>query len=445
MKTLYLDLSMGAAGDMISAALLELLPDPEGFLADMQRRMPDVTLGMEKTSRRGVAGTRFKVAVSLAGGEEVEEASVDIHPDEIPNPHLGHTESRTSEHAHESVAKRNLFAEHAQGVAAESKHVHGHGRSFADAVNSIRQIGLNPKAEEDAIAVYTLLAEAEAKAHGCAVEQVHFHEVGNADAVADIAVTCQLMSIIAPDAIVASPVHVGSGFVKCAHGILPVPAPATAALLTGIPMYGGSLQAELCTPTGAAIVKHFVQKFQPLPLMKTEAVGCGLGSKDFAVANCLRAFLGTTEDDIQTVTMLSCNIDDMTGEEIGFASERLLDAGALDVYTTAIFMKKGRPGVLIRLICRNEDADALAGLMFKHTSTLGIREIEIKRRTLARNITEEDTVFGRVRLKNSYGYGAERSKFEYDDAAAIAKDKGVSLREVSRALEFDEKMKRNGK
>ncbi len=285
------------------------------------------------------------------------------------------------------------------------------------------------------MAVYRLIAEAESHVHGVPVTEIHFHEVGTMDAVADITTVCFLMDRISPDRVAASPIHVGSGEVKCAHGILPVPAPATAYLLRGLPIYGGSIRGELCTPTGAALLKYFVSRYGEMPVMKVDAIGYGMGKKDFDRANCVRAMLGETADQREEVVELSCNVDDMTAEEIGFAMEQLFEKGAAEVYTLSAGMKKSRPGTLIRVICKEGEKEDMAALLFKHTTTLGIREAVMQRYVLKRDLVTIDTPYGRVRRKDSEGYGVKRSKYEYDDLSRIAREKGVSLREARELAE----------
>lgn len=247
------------------------------------------------------------------------------------------------------------------------------------------------------------------------------------DAVTDIAMVCMLMNRIAPDEVVVSPVHVGSGQVRCAHGILPVPAPATAFILKDVPVYGGNVRGELCTPTGAALLKYFATRFGSMPVMKMGAIGYGMGKKDFEAANCVRAILGETEDRTEQVLELSCNVDDMTAEQTGFAMECLFESGALDVYTVPVGMKKNRPGTLIRVVCRESDKEAMLALIFRHTTTLGVREARMQRYVLNRKVEELQTPYGIVHRKDSSGYGVKRSKYEYDDLAAIAKEKDMSL------------------
>lgn len=397
MKLLYLDCGMGAAGDMLAAALLELVPDKDGFLEKMNRLgLPGVTVSAEKSVKCGITGTHFRVDV--LGTEEDEH----LHD---------HAHEHTHEHSHD----------HTHSGMEEIEHIIGH-------------LPIPTMVKLDVLAVYRLIAEAESQVHGVPVTQIHFHEVGTLDAVADITAVCLLMHELDPDRIVASPVHVGSGSVRCAHGILPVPAPATAYLLRGIPTYGGSVPGELCTPTGAALLKHFVTEFGGQPVMRTQVIGYGMGKKDFDRANCVRAMLGDTEEGTDTVAELCCNVDDMTGETIGFALERLLEAGALDVFTTSIGMKKSRPGTLITVLCREKDKETMVRELFRHTTTLGIRERLCSRYTLERRTETLNTPYSPIRKKVSSGYGVRREKYEYDDLAAAAKAEGVSLAEIEQEL-----------
>ena len=305
---------------------------------------------------------------------------------------------------------------------------------MADIRHILSHLDIPEKVRADAAAVYESIAEAESHAHNCPVEEIHFHEVGNMDAVADIVGVCLLMDRIGADEVLASPVHVGSGFVRCAHGVLPVPAPATAYLLQGIPSWSGEIAGELCTPTGAALLKHFVKKFVPMPVMATEKVGYGVGQKVFPAANCVRAFLGETEDRGDRVAELNCNLDDMTGEGLGFAMEALLEAGALEVFYTPAQMKKNRPGVLLHCLCKEEDAEKFARLIFKHTTTIGIRKAVYDRYTLTRREETAGSPWGEVRVKESSGYGVSRAKAEFEDLARIARAEGLSIEEVKKEV-----------
>ncbi|MGN0035231.1 MAG: nickel pincer cofactor biosynthesis protein LarC, partial [Coriobacteriales bacterium] len=289
--------------------------------------------------------------------------------------------------------------------------------------------------KDDVAAVYALIAEAESGVHGVPVSEIHFHEVGTMDAIADVVAACLLMHELEPEQVIASPVNVGSGKVRCAHGVVPVPAPATVRLLQGVPVYSGSVSGELCTPTGAALLKRFVSSFGSMPVMRVDAAGYGMGAHDFEVANCVRALLGETEDRREQVVELRCNIDDMTAEEIGFLVDRLYETGALEAFTGPVNMKKSRPGTLVCVLCREQDTEALVETIFKHSTTIGVRKSVQDRFVLDRRQTEVETRFGTVRRKDSSGYGVARSKLEYDDLSRIAREQDIGLREVREAIE----------
>ncbi len=415
MKTLYLECNMGAAGDMLAAALYELVDDKEGFLQKMNSLgLPGVTVRAEPAEKCGIHGTHVSVTV---GGVEEESSDVHSHPHSHDAPGSEH-----GEHSHE----------HGHIHQHDHEHAHGHHHSgMHDIEHIIRgHLDLPDSVKDNAMAVYGLIAEAESHAHGAPVDQIHFHEVGTLDAVADVVGVCLLLDMIRPDRIVASPIHVGCGEVHCAHGVLPVPAPATAYILQGVPTFGGAVRGELCTPTGAAVLKHFVSRFGEMPVMRVEKIGYGMGKKDFERANCVRAMLGETEDTGDRIVELACNLDDMTPEAIGFAQERLFEAGALDVYTTPIGMKKCRPGVLFTCMCKEENKETMVRLIFRHTSTLGIRESVCNRYTLARSQHTRETPYGSVRIKIAEGWGTKREKAEFEDLAAIARAQDISLHDI---------------
>ena len=441
MKTLYIECAMGAAGDMLTAALLELLPDRAAFVEKLNKlNLPGVVLAAEPSVKCGVTGTHMRVTVH--GEEEVSEdvRDHDHEHDHEHDHHHEHEHEHDHEHHHEHEHDHEHDHEHEHHHDHEHEHEHNHDHehhhtSLADISAIIDGLDVDDAVKADAKAVYALIAEAEGQVHGHPVEEVHFHEVGAMDAVADVVAVCLLMREIAPDQIVASPVHVGSGQVRCAHGILPVPAPATALLLTGVPTYGGQVKGELCTPTGAALLKHFAASFGDRPVMAVSKIGYGMGMKDFERANCVRVFLGESAGKREEITKLECNLDDMTGEEIGFALERLFAAGARDVYTVPIGMKKSRPGQMLSVICLPEDADKFAALLMKHTTTLGVRRQDMSRYVLARETCTMDTPAGPVRVKESRGLGATRRKLEYEDIAAIAREKDISLWEAKALIE----------
>ena len=380
MKTLYIDCGMGAAGDMLSAALLELLPDPDGFIKKLNAAgIPGVEISYEKRQKCGLSGTGL--TVHFEGAEEHE----DMH---------GHHEDGHNDHVHEHHEHEHSHGEHDHHHDHEHGHHHSHS-GIKDIEHVVRDhMNVPDNVKDDILKVFGLIAEAESHVHNVPMTDIHFHEVGTMDAVADITAVCMLINEIAPDEIIASPVHVGSGHVKCAHGILPVPAPATAYILQGIPSYGGKIDGELCTPTGAALLKYFVTKFGDMPVMTTTSIGYGMGKKDFPVANCVRVMLGDSKDSPDQVIELSCNVDDMNAEEIAYAMTKLFDGGALDVYTVPIGMKKGRPGTLIRVLCKPADKDDIVKIIFKHTSTIGIRQVVMDRYVLDRKTENMETPYG---------------------------------------------------
>ena len=395
MRTLYIDCGMGAAGDMLTAALLELIPDKEAFLHRMNHLgIPGVMVSAEKSVKCGITGTHFSVKV-----HDTEE-----------NEHM-------HDHAHG----------HSHGHTHSHSHTHG---SMAEIRSIVSTMPIPTMVKLDIMSVYNEIAEAESAVHGVPVDQIHFHEVGSMDAVADIAAVCLLMHELDVDRVVASPVHVGSGQVRCAHGILPVPAPATAHILKQVPIYGGSIRGELCTPTGAALLKHFVENFGDMPVMAVSGIGYGMGKKDFERANCVRVLLGETTKQTDEILELNCNIDDMTGEAIGFALEQLMEHGALDAFTVPIGMKKSRPGVMLTVLCKEANKEEMVRLIFRHTTTLGIREKRCQRHILDRRMESVDTPYGKVHRKVSTGYGVQRTKYEYNDIARIAREQNISLFEV---------------
>ena len=382
MRTLYIDCSMGCAGDMLTAALLELHPDKDDFLSRMNAALGGkAVLTAAPDSKCGIIGTH--VTVLINGDEEGEK----------------------THHHHEHTSITEIMA-------------------FIDSVP------LDEAIRENAKKVYSIIAEAESRVHGHPMENVHFHEVGSLDALADVLSVCALMHELAPERILASEVNVGSGTVRCAHGVLPVPAPATELILRGVPIYSGQIKSELCTPTGAALLKYFVSEFVAMPTMKIENAGCGTGKKNFECANVVRAFIGETANDGEEIIELACNLDDMTPEELAFAMEELFSLGALDVYFTDIGMKKSRPGVKLTCMCREKQRERMLECIFKHTTTLGVREYACKRYELGRSEKAVRTQDGEVRVKISSGYGVVREKAEYEDLAALARKSGKTIAQI---------------
>jgi uncharacterized protein (TIGR00299 family) protein len=372
MKICYFDAFSGIAGDMTVAALIDAGAAFEPLAGALDSLGMGATFRIEKVDRGGIAATRFVVE----GGEQ--------------------------------RAHRHL----------------PHILQMIDAGTLPDQV------KENAAAIFRKLGEAEARVHGVPVEKVHFHEVGAVDSIADIAGAAMGLFLLGVDQVHASPVNVGGGTVTTEHGLLPVPAPATVALLEGRPVFSRGPQTELTTPTGAAILATLAVSFGPLPPMRISGAGFGAGTKEFKEqANVLRVILGEASGaaEAASVAVLEANIDDSTPETLGYAMERLLEAGALDVTLTPVHMKKNRPGVMLSVLARPEDRERLAALVFAETSTLGLRIHVAERRVEARSVVEVETRFGKLRVKVSAS-GAFAP--EYEDCRKLARETGAPLREI---------------
>ncbi len=390
MKTLFLECNMGAAGDMLMAALWELTEDKETALECIHSiDLPHTSISFDNTVTCGISCTKAHVVIA---GEE--ESYNHIH--NAPHHHF----------------------------------------TLSDVYEIIDSLNISDNVKERSKSVYNTIAAAESKVHNIDVSMIHFHELGMLDAIADVVICCFLIEGLNVDKIVVSPINVGSGTVRCAHGLVPVPAPATAQILIGIPYYKSNIGGELCTPTGAAILKIFADDFSDMPEMTVKSIGYGAGSKEFEQANCIRAFLGETENNSSDeVIELVCNVDDMTAEELSFACEKLFSSDALDVYTQPAYMKKGRLGTVITVLCREENKKNIITCIFKYTSTIGIREHICKRYVLDRKEELIKSPLGEIRAKCSSGFGADKIKYEFDDLKRIADEKNMSVFEVKKLLE----------
>jgi uncharacterized protein (TIGR00299 family) protein len=370
--TCYLDAFSGISGDMLVGALADAGADQAAISSAIAALEIGAAVSFEKVKRRGIAATKFHVAV-------------------------------------------------------EHQHAHRH---LSHIVKIIEKATLPARAAQNALAVFRRLGEAEAEVHQVPIEKVHFHEVGAADSIADIVGACLAFDLLGVDAIACSPVNVGSGTVKTEHGILPVPAPATARLLTGVPIYARGPELELTTPTGAAVAVTLAASFGVLPPMTVSRTGYGAGGHDFEQhANVLRVILGEAPgaSEALTVAVIEANIDDLNPQVLAYAMERLIEAGALDVSLQAIVMKKGRPGNLLRVVAQPQDRETLAQIIFAETSTLGMRVHTAERRVQARSFVEVETPHGKVRIKVA---GDRSYAPEYEDCRRLALESGVPLKQV---------------
>ena len=399
MKRLFLDCQMGIAGDMLTATLLGLVDNPEIWIERLnQIGIPNVIYTLIPKEDKGLQG--YRVAVTINGLEESEHHK--------GSPHDQHNTNH---------------------------HHHVHGRGLQGVTDIINSLSISDTCKQNAINVYNLVAQAEAKVHKSTVTQIHFHELGMLDAIADIVAVCVLLEELNFDEIIISPIHVGTGTVHCAHGELPVPAPATMELLAGIPMYADyQIKGELCTPTGAALSKYFGTAFSHMPVMTPTKVSYGFGTKQFERPNCIRAFVEINNDLEDTIIEMSSNLDDMTPEEIGFAVEQLLLSPALDVFTTPIMMKKQRPSTMLTVLCKVDDINDVPDLIFKHTTSLGIRYHRCERYILNRSTGNIEWEGHTIAFKESSGFGVVRHKYEYDSLADIAKCNDMSLLDLKRQL-----------
>ena len=393
---------MGAAGDMLAGALVSLLSkeEQESFIKMINNIGVDgVKVSLSDDAKCGITGKHFKVEI-----DGVEEHSHDVHE---------------HEHHHEHEQEHGHHHEH---------HHHGKG-PFPKELETVAE---KLDCPNDIQKVYELLAEAEAKVHGKDVSEIHFHEVGMKDALIDIASVVYLMNKLKVDKVVVSPVNVGFGKVKCAHGILPVPAPATAELVKGIPTYAGRFEGELLTPTGAALLKYYADEFSYQPLMNVIKCGYGTGNKNFESANVVKAVLGEVTDELisENVIELNCNVDDMSAEDMAYATKTLIENGAKDAFVTPVIMKKGRSGMLLTVLCSAVDKERFVSLIFKHTSTIGIRVKETERIILNRHEETVHTKLGDVRVKYSEGYGVKREKPEFEDLRKLAEENNISVAEA---------------
>lgn len=432
MKILYFDCSMGAAGDMLTASLLDLFEDKKSIVDELNSiGLEGVDFEGKEEVKAGIHGMAMEVKVH-GQVETVEDVSL---KDEDKHNHDHDHDHHHHHHHHHSHDHDHGHDHHSH----DDDHHHGHShhhvhRGMKEIGHIVENLKLSQKVKYDILEVYELIGQAESLAHNVDIKEIHFHEVGNLDAIGDIAAVCYLLDKISPDKIISSPINLGSGHVRCAHGILPVPAPATSHILRGVPVYSGKIESELCTPTGAALLKHFVDEFKAMPQVKVEKIGYGMGKKDFEVLNAVRAFLATDDSSNDLVYELSCNVDDMTGEDISYAMDKLFEEGAREVYVIPIIMKKSRPGNLIRVMCTEKNKDQLVKLIFKYTTTIGIREVATKRYVLDRQIDKVDSPFGPVQIKRSQGYGVNREKLEYDDLKKIADENDLSLAELRKII-----------
>jgi len=427
MRTAYLECFSGMSGDMFLGALVDA--GVPASLLEKTAAALDVGARVEvsRVVRSGISAT--KVDVYVDGEKDLPREEYwerQLHEHEHSHEHRGHSPSRPGESSR-------------AGAPAPHSHSHEHGRGLSEIRGTISAAAISEPAKKTAIAIFEALGRAEAKIHNTSIENVHFHEVGAVDAMVDIVGAAVGAEALGVDEIICSPLNVGGGTVKCAHGTFPVPAPATVELLADAPVYSSGLQAELVTPTGAAIVKTLAARFAAFPEMKIEKSGYGAGSRDFpGHPNVVRLTIGETASNVLaaktasgTITVLEANLDDLNPQVFGYVIDRLFEEGALDAFGMPVQMKKNRPGTLLMVLCKPEDAGKLTQLIFTETTTLGVRRRDEMRQTLARRWETVGTRWGEVRIKIASMNGTVTNYApEYEDCRRIATEPHVPLKTV---------------
>jgi len=440
MRIAYLECFSGMSGDMFLGALIDAGVSPRLLEETVAALGLGARLEISRVVRSGISATKVDVWVDGEKDLPREEywAKQDVArastPAKTQHGH-SHQHSHDNEHPHDHEHSSETEVSRA-GVPAP--HEHSHGRGLTEIQEIIRNAAVSETAKKTAIAIFGALGAAEAKIHATSIEKVHFHEVGAVDAMVDIVCAAVGAEALGVDELVCSPLNVGGGTVQCAHGTFPVPAPATVELLKEIPVYSSGVQAELVTPTGAAIVKVLTKRFAPFPEMKIEKSGYGAGTRDFAGhPNVVRLTVGEAASTLaaktasETVSVLNANLDDLNPQVFGYVMDRLLEEGALDAFGVPVQMKKNRPGTLLTVLCKPADAEKLTQLLFTETTTLGVRRRDEVRQTLARRWESVRTQWGEVRIKIASMNGTVTNYApEYEDCRRIAAEHHVPLKTV---------------
>ena len=452
MRIVYLECFSGISGDMFLGALVDA-GVPARLLEETVAALGvGAKLEISRVVRSGISATKVDVWVDGEKDMPREEywAKQDVARALSPAK-ADHDHEHGQGHSHEQSHHENTEPSRAKAPASHKhEHVHSH-RGLTEIRRIISAAAISESAKDTAIRTFEALGAAEAKIHSVPVESIHFHEVGAADAIVDIVCAAVGVEALGVDDIVCSRLNVGGGAVKCAHGTFPVPAPATVELLKGVPVYSSGIEAELVTPTGAAIAKTLATRFSAFPEMKIEKSGYGAGSRDFpGHPNVLRLVIGealpslASKTKSETVSVLEANLDDLNPQVFGYVMDRLLEEGALDVFGMPVQMKKNRPGTLLTVLCKPEDAEKLTQLVFSETTTLGVRRREESRQTLARRWESVRIEWGEVRIKIASMNGTVTNYApEYEDCRRIAAEHHVPLKtvmqEASRAYSRDKK------
>ena len=445
MRIAYLECFSGISGDMFLGALLDAGVPPELFIKTVEALGVDARLEISRVDRSGISAT--KLDVIAAGEKELpreefwDKDAEAAHSHSYSHNHQHSHDHEHSAHSHSHDHSHSHGEGHSHSHSHEHKHEHSHSHSHRG-LKEIRQIiskaNISQSAKDRAIRIFEALGAAEAKVHNSDIEKIHFHEVGAIDAIVDIVCASVGSDALGVDEWICSPLNVGGGTVVCAHGTFPIPAPATLELLKKAPVYSGEIQKELVTPTGAAIVSVLASKFSQFPTMKAEKIAYGAGTRNFKnYPNVVRLTVGETVTQLESpfpveeITVLEANIDDMSPQVFGYVMEHALASGALDAFGIPVQMKKSRPGMLLTVLCRNEDSQRLTKLILAETTTLGVRIRKETRAALARRHMSVNTKWGEVRMKLANLNGSISNYApEYEDCSRIAKEQKVPLKTV---------------
>lgn len=446
MRTLYFDCFSGVSGDMLLGALVDLGVDTRALEREIAKLgLENIRLVESRVERSTLSAVKIDVVVGdkieAPGGRPEEYGHLDPAkaPAKVNRHSRSHAHGRTHDHHHEHPHEHEHLGQGSEHMPVGHSHEHGHdgrSRTLAEILDLIARAELPERVKERAMRAFGRLGEAEARMHGTTPESVHFHEVGAADAIVDVVGSMLGFEMLGVERFVCSPINVGGGSVTFSHGTFPVPAPATAELLRGAPIYSGETRLELATPTGAAVVSTVATEFGPMPELRVDRVGYGAGARDVPRRpNVLRLLLGdaTAPDAIESsrVAVIEAAIDDSTPEALGFFIERALAGGALDVYAVPAMMKKNRPGVAVTLICDERDLERMTKLVFSETTTLGLRHRLSERRVLERESVTVETRVGPIRVKLGRAGGEVLSASpEFEDCREAALRSGIPLKEV---------------
>jgi len=414
MKILYYDCFCGISGDMHLGAMVDAGVDGDYLIRELSKIQLDreYRINIKKGMKNGITGTKVDVILTHCGNSDNDSHEIHSHHDE-------HNHHHHIDHDH------------------HDEHNHHHHRNLKDIEDIINRSTLNDRVKKSSINMFKRIAEAEGRVHGKPAGEVHFHEVGAVDSIVDIVGAAIALDYLNVDRVMASTVQVGGGFVTCAHGVIPVPAPATVEILKGIPVRSGIVPFETTTPTGAAILAENVLEFTDIMDLSIEKIGYGLGNRDLDIPNVLRVYVGEKKDgeNSEEQYIIEANIDDMNPEFYSFVEERLFEAGALDVFTTPIIMKKGRPAIKLSILTDKAREHDVLDIMFRETTSIGIRKMKVEKIMLKRDFSTVKTIYGDVKIKNSY-YDGEIVKYkaEYEDCKRMARENNVPIAHVYREI-----------